>query len=129
MSDYELTDNVKLLVSVTFSSATPESSEVGEYESSGFDQERVEWDADDLYRAAIQYGFHEPSSSTITATTYFTSSSPTEDDEYFRRGVSTYYSLHIHEVNGSEPSDEQMQALHAYLKAPRSLESSYDCSI
>lgn len=93
-------------VSVTYELHTEESVEQGEAAERGYEVERENYDLGELERLVRDYGFSEPSSSTLTHPMWFSSTTPREDRAHFEKGESRYFSLHLHEVNGEPPTLE-----------------------
>lgn len=91
-------------VSVTYELHTEESVEQGEAADRGYEVERENYDLGELERLVRDYGFSEPSSSTLAHPMWFSTTSPREDRAHFEQGESRYFSLHLHEVNGEPPT-------------------------
>lgn len=76
-------------------------------------------DRDELERLGRDHGINEASCSHLSLhgaqRIWFSSTSPDADREYFEQGVEKYYSLHIHAVDGKEPSTDQVKDVAALL--------------
>ena len=110
LKEEDLADSFVVSVShEKFSHADLDAGEPGER---GFDVEKEKVNADELQAYAQDYGISQPSSSSPdTPTVWFSSTSPTENREYFEQGIHTFNSLHIHEVNGQKPQPEDYQRI------------------
>lgn len=98
------------IVSIHFEKWTEEDCEAGEPGERGtlLDHESV--DVDDLKRYGRDYGLSE-ACGVGTPGLYFASTSPDENREHFEEGIDTYYSLHVHSVNGHEPDAADYQRI------------------
>lgn len=93
-------------VSVTYEVITDESAECGDVAERGYEREREDFDEDGLQRLVRDYGFSQPSSSHLDDRMWFSTESPREDRAYFEDGERRFFSLHLHSVNGEEPTLE-----------------------
>lgn len=93
-------------VSVTYEIITDESAEMGDAAERGYESEREDVDVDELERLVQKYGFSEPSSSELDERMWFSTTSPSEDRDYFENGERKFFSLHLHSVNGDAPTLE-----------------------
>ena len=91
-------------VSITFEVVTDESIETSEIENSGNEREREDMDFDELNRLVQDFGFSEPSCSHLQERMWFSTTTPKEDRAYFEEGERRFFSLHLHSVNGEEPT-------------------------
>lgn len=92
------------VASITFELFSEESLEQGEAEERGYEVEKETFDRDELERLIREYGFAEPSSSTLSHPMWFSTTTPRQDRAHFEQGESRYFSLHLHEVNGEPPT-------------------------
>ena len=93
-------------VSVTFEIVTDESAEQTDAAERGYEREREDMDADELERLVREYGFSEPSCSSLTDSMWFSTASPLQDRAYREKGEERFFSLHLHSVNGESPTLE-----------------------
>lgn len=93
-------------VSVTYEVITDESAECGDVAERGYEREREDFDEDGLQRLVRDYGFSQPSSTRLDDRMWFSTESPREDRAYFEDGERRFFSLHLHSVNGEEPTLE-----------------------
>lgn len=93
-------------VSVTYEVITDESAECGDVAERGYEREREDFDEDGLQRLVQDYGFSQPSSTHLDDRMWFSTESPREDRAYFEDGERRFFSLHLHSVNGEEPTLE-----------------------
>jgi hypothetical protein len=91
-------------VSITFEVVTDESADAGEVAYRGYEREREDMDFDELKRLVQDFGFSEPSSSHLQERMWFSTTTPKEDRAYFEEGERRFFSLHLHSVNGEEPT-------------------------
>lgn len=91
-------------VSITFEVVTDESADAGEVAYRGYEREREDVDFDELKRLVQDFGFSEPSSSHLQERMWFSTTTPKEDRAYFEEGERRFFSLHLHSVNGEEPT-------------------------
>ena len=91
-------------VSITFEVVTDESADAGEIAYRGYEREREDVDFDELKRLVQDFGFSEPSSSHLQERMWFSTTTPKEDRAYFEEGERRFFSLHLHSVNGEEPT-------------------------
>ncbi|WP_146139387.1 hypothetical protein [Simplicispira suum] len=85
----------KFIISVTYEHQDETSLESGEPYERGYEIEGQEVDEDELKAIANEYGVNAASSTVIGQFTWFNSSSPREDREYFEKGIEKFFSLHI----------------------------------
>ncbi len=98
------------LVSLYFEKWDEAALEAGETDDRGEVFVRETVDADDLKRYGREYELSQPSATDPnTPRLYFCSEVPDENREHFEAGIDTYYSLHVHAVNGREPGPEDYQ--------------------
>lgn len=91
-------------VSITFEVVTDESADAGEVAYRGYEREREDVDFDELKRLVQDFGFSEPSSTQLQERMWFSTTTPKEDRAYFEEGERRFFSLHLHSVNGEEPT-------------------------
>ncbi|MFY3386993.1 hypothetical protein [Paracidovorax sp. MALMAid1276] len=91
-------------VSITFEVVTDESADAGEVAYRGYEREREDVDFDELKRLVQDFGFSEPSSTQLQERMWFSTTTPKEDRAYFEEGERRFFSLHLHSVNGDEPT-------------------------
>ena len=91
-------------VSITFEVVTDESADAGEVAYRGYEREREDMDFDELKRLVQDFGFSEPSCSHLQERMWFSTTTPKEDRAYFEEGERRFFSLHLHSVNGEEPT-------------------------
>ena len=91
-------------VSITFEVVTDESADAGEVAYRGYEREREDVDFDELKRLVQDFGFSAPSSSHLQERMWFSTTTPKEDRAYFEEGERRFFSLHLHSVNGEEPT-------------------------
>ena len=104
------------LVSIYYEAWSEEDREAGEGADRGVTVDRELVDSDDLARYGRDFSFTEASGRLEGDNQiWFRSTTPAEDREYFENGISTYYSLHVHEVNGRLPSAEDYQRIAGWL--------------
>lgn len=88
---------------VTYETITPESAEDGDAEDRGWEVEYTQAPLFEIVDLAKHtYGTSEPSSSVVNSYTWWTSPDPVNDRNYFEKGESKYYSLHIKDMTDRE---------------------------
>lgn len=89
-------------VSVTFDKWDSESIETGEALEVGTHTEEEQMDTDEVVRLVRKLGIHETNPVRTGKGLEFSASSvtPDENSEYFQSGISTFYTLHLHAVDG-----------------------------
>src|SRR5690606_11798726 len=99
------------LTSVYSEHWTHEDLEVGETNTRDIELDRVTVDVADLERHGLDFSVTEPSCSDPRQSPdiWFSSTFPRQDRAYFDQGVQKSYSLHVHEVNGRRPTQEDYQ--------------------
>lgn len=107
----------KYLYSVTFETISPESAEVGDFESTGFEvEDSIDELQDILSIASYNYGINQKVSDAS-----WSSSSPTMDKDYFEKGIEKYYTLFVKNIDGSPISIEEESTITEKLKEGRKL--------
>ena len=98
-----ISENKKFKYSIYFQSFDEESLEMGSSVDSGYEKiESVDTIGDILRLANSTYGIYYPVSFGV-----WESTEPLQNTEYFEKGIRKYFSLHIHNEDGTDiPSDE-----------------------
>ena len=98
---------IQYRVSIHSESWDAESRETGYPKARGIEIDSETRTLDDLVCDAQKYGIDSVSSSSLADPyVWFASTSPRQDGAYFKDGIAQRFTLHIHEVNGKEPSTE-----------------------
>ncbi len=98
-----------LIVSVTYEKFLPLDFDEGEASDIGFLVEDEEVNFEDIVHFASQYGFNAAGAS--DSNTWLNSTNADQDREYFEQGIEKFYSLHIQQVDGKQPSAEQIRTI------------------
>lgn len=100
------------LVSVHSESWDDDAREAGEPAERSIEVDNETLALDELVLEAKIYGIDSVSSPSLDDPyVWFKSSSPTEDAAHFEDGMDKYFTLHIHEVDGKEPTMDHYAAL------------------
>jgi len=102
--DEEDYQSAPYLVSKTYEIITPESSELGDFEETGFEYQNETMDREDLIREIEDEGFHLESHGT-----WFNTVDPHRD---YSDGAETYYSLHVKHMDGTELDYEELKEIY-----------------
>lgn len=103
MKNLPINSDKKFKYSITFSNWDNESLEIGETDDKGFEyQDEIDNIGEILYLANDQYGIDTP-----TSFGSWESSQPKEDADFYEKGINKYYTLHIHNLDGSDISQEE----------------------
>ncbi len=103
MKNIPINSDKKFKYSITFSNWDNESLEIGETDDKGFEyQDEIDAIGEILYLANDQYGIDTP-----TSFGSWESSQPKEDADFYEKGINKYYTLHIHNLDGSDISQEE----------------------
>ena len=85
----------------------------------GFEVERMVFDCEQVQLLAGEYGFSEASDSHLPESgacyVWFRSTSPRVDRAHIELGESRFFDLHLHEVDGREPTAADLQRIGDYL--------------
>jgi len=100
-----------LIVSVTYEKFLPIDFDAGEASDTGFLVKDEEVSFEDIAHFAGRYGFNAASSSEVDRNTWLSSTDADQDREYFEQGIENFYSLHIQQVDGKQPSAEQIRTI------------------
>ncbi|WP_455233433.1 hypothetical protein [Geopseudomonas aromaticivorans] len=97
-------------LSVTFDRWTEADREQGEPGDRGFTREAGDYDAEELARLARHLGLSQASVQNTGngLVVGFISTTPDENNAHFRHGVDTYYTLHLHSVDGQPLTEESV---------------------
>ena len=99
---YPIMGDYKMEYSITYSSFDEDSLEVGESLDSGYEVEpEVETMSEILHMAYRDYGIYSP-----VSIGRWESTIPLENRDYFEKGISKYFTLHIKNEDGTEISEE-----------------------
>jgi len=100
-----------LIVSVTYEKFLPLDFDAAEASDTGFLVKDEEVSFEDIAHFAGRYGFNAASASEIGRNTWLNSTDADQDREYFEQGIEKFYSLHIQQVDGKQPSAEQIRTI------------------
>ena len=98
-----ISENKKFKYSIYFQSFDEESLEMGSSVDSGYEKiESIDTIGDILRLANSTYGIYYPVSFGV-----WESTEPLQNTEYFEKGIRKYFSLHIHNEDGTEISSDE----------------------
>lgn len=102
----ELSKEDQFVVSIHCEEWTHSDKEAGEPGERRTEVDHDTVDTDRLQREVRNFGINEPSSRDplLAPRIWFISTYPREDRDFFEQGIEKFYSLHIHEANGHEPT-------------------------
>jgi hypothetical protein len=96
----------KYKYSITFRTITEESAEQGDWDKTGYEIEERDEELQYIIKTAHwDYGINYFTGS------WWESTSPTSDRDYFEKGIEKYYDLHIRHTDGSELSKAEEEAI------------------
>jgi len=107
-----------LIVSVSYMHWTEEDVELGDTDKKGWEVEDEEVDVEELQQMAEKYSIDATSSPFPHYGTWFYSTTPPHDTDFFEKGVEKEYCLHVQKVDGHTPSVEEMIDVGALIGAP-----------
>lgn len=109
--------------SITYRTIFQSENEESPYEDgNGFEVENEIEELQDILQEAVnKYGIYAPTGSPIHAGISFESVTPKQDRDYFEKGIETYFTLHVKNVDGSDISLEETQLIADKLKEGRKL--------
>ena len=90
-------------VGITYQTVTPESSEAGDFEDTGWEEEYEEASIYDIERKIREYGINQNDGN------WWSSASPVHNKEYFEEMEEKYHNLHIKHLDDSPLSKEEYE--------------------
>lgn len=113
----------KYKYSITYTTIFESENEENPYEdNNGFEVENEIEELQDILQEAVnKYGISSPTGSPIHAGISFESVTPKQDRDYFEKGIETYFTLHVKNVDGSDITLEETQLIADKLKEGRKL--------
>ena len=103
INNLPISPNKKFKYSITFQSFNEESLEAGDSLDNGYEIEQtIDLIGDILYEANTRYGIYMP----VSFGTW-ESTEPEQDRDFFEKGISKYYALHLTNEDGTEISKEE----------------------
>ena len=113
----EISGEQAMIYSVTYEIITHESAEQGDAEDRGFEVEPVVGPLSEIIDLGRHtYGTSEATSSPVMVGCSWTSPDPVNDRNYFEKGESKYYGLHIKHIDGKDLSQEEAVFINDALK-------------
>lgn len=106
-------------VGIAYQTTTEESSELGDFDDTGWEEEYESSSINDIKNKAFNYGTTEPSSSPIQAGISWSSTSAESSRDFYEKGIEKYYKLHIKHLNDSDLSIEEARYFNSIINPKR----------
>lgn len=106
-------------VGITYQTTTEESSKLGDFDDTGWEEEYESSSINDIKNKAFNYGTTEPSSSLQKGVIWWTSTNAETSRDFYEKGIEKYYSLHIRHLNDADLSEEEIKYFNRIINPKR----------
>lgn len=113
----------KFEIAITYQTVTPESVEIGDFDSTGYQIETETGTLEDILDYVKSYGpFNETACYPICPHCWFINSECAQDRAYFEQGEETTYCLHVKNVDGSDLTQKEIEFMFLIVSGKKEID-------